>query len=367
MNQTLRLILCSATLLLEACATTPLTPFPASHPASPEAQEAPAAPSRNSLVSDEATKKSNNLLAAAERGTLTPPPAPSNDMSDMPGMNMESVHMRTTSATAAALAVAVLPIRAETFQKVRTEVRDRSGADVRWEKQMAAREEIAAVVAKLLGKPLTVARAVQIALLSNRGLQATFGEIGIAQADVIGAVTVPNPSVDFDVQFPVVAAQMNRYGWLVAQEFVRILMIPLKKKIAEEQLEAAEFRVAAETLRLVAEVKAAYFTYQGEQQLLARLKIIQETNAAALDLAQKQFEVGNITNFALLQSQSSYSQGRLDLAKAETDLRSQREKLNRLMGLWGQIPIGKSRGTSCPFPIRTSRRTARIARCRATA
>ena len=135
---------------------------------------------------------------------------------------------------------------AETFQKVQTEVRDRSGADIRWEKQMAAREETAAVVAKLLRKPLTVASAVQIALLSNRGLQATFGEIGIAQSDVIEAVTVPNPSVDFDVQFPV-AAQMNRYGWLVAQEFVQILMIPLKKKIAEERLEAAELRVAAET------------------------------------------------------------------------------------------------------------------------
>ena len=53
------------------------------------------------------------------------------------------------------------------------------------------------------------------------------------------------------------------------QEFVQILMIPLKKKIAEERLEAAELRVAAETLRLVAEVKAAYFTYQGDQQLLA--------------------------------------------------------------------------------------------------
>ena len=176
--------------------------------------------------------------------------------------------MRTASATAAALAVAVLPIRAEIFQKVQTEVRARSAADVRWEKQMAAREETAAIVAKLLRKPLTVASAVQIALLSNRELQARFGEIGIAQADVIEAVTVPNPSVDFDVQFPVAAAHMNRYGWLVAQEFVQILMIPLKKKIAEEKLEAAELRVAAETLRLVAEVKAAYFTFQGDQQLL---------------------------------------------------------------------------------------------------
>jgi hypothetical protein len=52
----------------------PADPFPANHPASPEAQEAPIAPSRNSLVSDEATKKSNDLLAAAERGTLHPAP-----------------------------------------------------------------------------------------------------------------------------------------------------------------------------------------------------------------------------------------------------------------------------------------------------
>jgi outer membrane protein, heavy metal efflux system len=226
---------------------------------------------------------------------------------------------------------------------------DRSGADVRWEKQMAAREETAAIVAKLLRKPLTVASAVQIALLSNRGLQATFGEIGIAQADVIEAVTAPNPSVDFDVQFPVAAAQMNRYGWLVAQESVQILMIPLKKKIAEERLEAAELRVAAETLRLVAEVKAAYFTYQGDQQLSRDSKSSRK-QMRPRSTAQKQFEAGNITDFALLQSQSSYSQGRLDLAKAETDLRSQREKLNRLLGLWGTDTDWEIKGDIMPIP-----------------
>ena len=88
MIQTLRLIVGSVTLLLAACATTPLTPFPSTHPASPEAQEAPITPFRNSLASDEATKKSTDLLAAAEKGTLTPPPAQSSDMADMPGMNM---------------------------------------------------------------------------------------------------------------------------------------------------------------------------------------------------------------------------------------------------------------------------------------
>jgi hypothetical protein len=92
MNQNLCLILSSATLLLVACATTPLAPFPTNHPASPEAEEAPITASRNRLVSDEATKKSNDLLAASERGTLTPPSAQSSSMSDMPGMNMGGLH-----------------------------------------------------------------------------------------------------------------------------------------------------------------------------------------------------------------------------------------------------------------------------------
>ena len=99
------------------------------------------------------------------------------------------------------------------------------------------------------------------------------------------------------------AGTLNRYGWLVAQEFAQLLMIPLKKKISAERWRA-KFRVSDEALQLVEEVKAAFFTFQGDQQLLARLKIIQETNAAALDLAQKQFEAGNITDLALLQSQT---------------------------------------------------------------
>lgn len=240
--------------------------------------------------------------------------------------------------------VTIAPLAAQPSPAVSKEIATRTGV------ALASREETAAIVAKLLRKPLTVAAAVQIALLNNRSLQATFGEVGIAQSDVIEAVTVPNPSVDFDIQFPVVASQMNRYGWMIAQDFVRLLMIPLKKKIAEEQLEATELKVAAEALELVAEVKSAYFTCQASQQLLARLKLIQETNAAALELAQKQFEAGNITDLALLQSQDSYSAGKLNIVKAETELRGEREKLNRLLGLWGDDTNWKIKGEVMAIP-----------------
>jgi cobalt-zinc-cadmium efflux system outer membrane protein len=259
--------------------------------------------------------------------------------------------MMKTVTTGLVLAMLSSPLlRAEAFRKVQKEVGQRAGADVRWEKEMARREETSAIVQKLLKAPLTVSSAVQIALLNNRGLQATFEDVGIAQADVMQAVTLPNPSVDFEVQFPLVAGTLNRYAWLVAQEFVQILMTPLKKKISEEQLEAAELRVADEALELVEKVKVAYFKVQAGQQLISRLKIIQQTNGASLELAQKLFKAGNITDLALLQLQASYSQGRLDIAKAETDLNDKREELTRLLGLWGAQTGWKIQGDLLPVP-----------------
>ena len=97
-------------------------------------------------------------------------------------------------------------------------------------------------------------------------------------------------------------------------------------------------------------VKAAYFMVQAEQQLISRLKLVQETNAASLELAQKQYKAGNITDLALLQSQASYSQGRLDIAKAETDLRDKREELTRLLGLWGTQTAWQIQGDIMPIP-----------------
>jgi cobalt-zinc-cadmium efflux system outer membrane protein len=208
-------------------------------------------------------------------------------------------------------------------------------AETIWQHNDATRNRAAGIVQQLLAKPLTLSSAVQIMLLNNQSLQATLEQIGIAQSDVLEAVTLPNPSVDFDVQFPATANTLNRYGWLVGEDFVRILMMPLKKRISKEALEAVELHVAAEVLDLVAEVKIAYFTLQADQQLLARLKIIQETTAASLTLAQLQCKAGNITDFALLRMQAAYDEGKLQIAEAETDFEEQQENFNQLLGLWG--------------------------------
>jgi len=112
-------------------------------------------------------------------------------------------------------------------------------------------------------------------------------------------------------------------------------MIPLKKRVAKEQLESAALRVADSTLALVSEVKGAVYSLQASQQLLKRFRLIVDTNPASLDLAQRQREARNINDLALAQQQTNYSSSRLDVDTTEAKIRRDREQLNRLLGLWG--------------------------------
>src|SRR5262249_56727995 len=55
-------------------------------------------------------------------------------------------------------------------------------------------EAAAATVRRLLGRPLTADAAVQVALLNNRGLQAAYDELAIADPDRAGQSLPPNPT-----------------------------------------------------------------------------------------------------------------------------------------------------------------------------
>src|ERR1700731_2464833 len=221
------------------------------------------------------------------------------------------------------------------FQGVQQSVQERSGKTVRWEEDQAAHEQALQDVRRLRDNPFTVDPAVQIALLNNRSLQATFEEIGLSAADLIEAASIPNPRFDLAIRFPDKPPSGTYIDYGAAIDFLSIIMIPLKKRVAKEQLEAAALRVADATLELVSQVKSAFYSLQASQELLTRFKLIVDTNAASLDLAQRQHEAGNITDLALARLQASYSRSRLDGASTEAEMRRNRERLNRLLGLWG--------------------------------
>jgi outer membrane protein, heavy metal efflux system len=246
--------------------------------------------------------------------------------------------MRTSLITitvAIGLSGTVFAGRPDSAGNVQSNVNERIGKRVEWRKDAQVDAEISQSVNALLRGTITAERAVQIALLNNRELQATFEEIGIANADLTEAGLFKNPVFGMSARFPDRPPSATDLEFSVVQDFLDLLMIPLRRKVAANELARAELKVGDAVLKLASEVKTAFYTLQGKQMLFIRLGELGNTYGAALELTLRQHEAGNVNDLELANQQSTYSQSKLDAAQVAKEMRSDREKLNRLMGLWG--------------------------------
>lgn len=214
-------------------------------------------------------------------------------------------------------------------------VKERTNLTVRWQKDTAAREAALVEVRALLKKPLTVNSTVQIALLNNRELLSTFEEVGVSAADLREAAMWKNPAIDLSLRFPDRPPSGSNATEAVAFDLLDLLMLPLRKRVAADHLAAAQLRVADEVVALVSEVKIVLYELQADGATITHRQSIVEINRTTLDLAQRQHEAGNINDLALARQQAAYNAARLELAMAESEQRDHREKLNRLLSLWG--------------------------------
>ena len=263
--------------------------------------------------------------------------------------------MNTTKLAFAVIAALALPSFAGAPKEppsrpVEKAVQERTGLALCWQQDAAARDAALADVRALLKKPLTVNSAVQIALLNNRELLATFEDVGVSAADLREAGMLKNPSFDLSVRFPDRAPTGANWEEAAAFDLLDLLMLPLRKRVAADQLAAVQLRVADAAVRLVADVKTAVYELQADDAMLAHRQTIVEINRAALDLAQRQHEAGNINDLALARQQAAYNAARLDLAMTENAQREHREKLNRLLSLWGGDTAWKIAGGLPPLP-----------------
>ena len=257
----------------------------------------------------------------------------------------------TLFAILAALALPALAAPKEPPSRaIEKAVKERTGLAVRWQQDAAAREQALGDARALLKKPLTVNRAVQIALLNNRELLATFEDVGVSAADLREAGMWKNPSFNLSVRFPDRAPTGTNWEEAAVFDLLDLLMLPLRKRVAADHLAAAQLRVADEAMRLVAGVKMAMYELKADGAMLAHRQTIAEINNAALDLSQRQHEAGNINDLALARQQAAYNTARLDLAMAENAQREHREKLNRLLSLWGGDTAWKITDGLPPLP-----------------
>jgi cobalt-zinc-cadmium efflux system outer membrane protein len=206
----------------------------------------------------------------------------------------------------------------------------------------------AAHVHQTLQKPLSAHLAVSIALVNNRSLKATMEDLGIARADVLQAALISNPKFFASIGFPNHGPASPDAEFSIAQDFVDILMVPLRKKIAADRLAATERRVTDAAVTLSHDVCVAFYTYQARGQAAALQKTIVEAQQASLELSRQQHKAGNISDLDLASEEATFSSMQLDLIRTEAQARSDREALNQLMGLWGADASAWKSGEKLP-------------------
>ena len=100
-------------------------------------------------------------------------------------------------------------------------------------------------MAELLAQPLTVDDAVQVALLNNRGLQATFLELGISEAELVQAGRLPNPGFCIRAQTQGGEVEIER---LLLFNLARLLAMPMIGEIEQRRFAQTQAMVTLQVL-----------------------------------------------------------------------------------------------------------------------
>jgi outer membrane protein TolC len=187
-------------------------------------------------------------------------------------------------------------------------------------------------VADLLSRPLTVETAVQVALLNNRGLQASYAELGVAEADLVQAGRIANPVFSFGRIKGHEGIELER---TLTLPLIGLLTMPITRPLEKRRFEQAQMRAAGELLRVADETRRAYFGAIAAQQSAAYMEQVKEAAEASAELARRMAAAGNWSKLQQSREQAFYADAVAQLARARQSHVAARERLTRLMGLWG--------------------------------
>jgi outer membrane protein TolC len=188
-------------------------------------------------------------------------------------------------------------------------------------------------VKALLRKPLTADRAVQIALLSNRDLQAAFNTLGLSEAAMVQASLPPNPT--FSVERMAGAGAVELESRIIGS-LLTLATLPARTEIAADRFRQAQFQAAADTLRVASEARRAFYRAVAARALVTFLAQARETGETAARLAKSLGETGAMNKLDQARNQVFYTELVSQLAAARLRAASERERLVRALGLWGE-------------------------------
>lgn len=242
----------------------------------------------------------------------------------------------TVAASVAALALAGCASFSEDggFGPVQELARERLGVQLRWQRTDEDAQSVRAAVRELLSRPISADDAVRIALLNSPALQAAYAGLGIAEADLVQAASGPNLRLH---------ALRTTYGGEVAKleqtfgfDILGVLLMPLRKRMEARRFERVQAEVAQQVFRTALEARRAWIAAVAAEETLRQAERVRDSAEAAAELARRMAAAGNLPKLAHMREQAFYAEAAADLARARHAAAAARERLARVLGLWGE-------------------------------
>lgn len=241
--------------------------------------------------------------------------------------------------TAAAAAAALVLAGCASFSpdggsgRVADLTKERTGQAPTFQRTAGDVETAQARMTELLKQPLTVDDAVEVAYLANRGLQASFSELGIAEADLVRAGRLRNPSFSFGRLRE--AGNVVEIDRAVMFDVLGLLTLPVASQVEQGRFAQTQLQVAHEAVGIAAETRRAYFSAVAAQELVRYYGQVKEAADASNELARRMLQAGNLSKLAQMREQAFYADATAQLARARHQAIAERERLTRLLGLSG--------------------------------
>jgi outer membrane protein TolC len=211
--------------------------------------------------------------------------------------------------------------------------RSRIGQEAQWLRSEKDTQTARAATRELLDKPLNADDAVKVALLNNRRLQATYADLGIAEADVVQAGRLRNPGLSFTRLRRADEIEIER-SFLF--DVLGLITMPLRTGLERRRFALTQGRVATEVLQLAADARRAWYAAVAAQESAVYAGQVKQAAEASAELARRMAAAGNFGKLDHAREQMFYAEATAQLARARQTALSQREQLTRLMGVWGE-------------------------------
>jgi len=210
-------------------------------------------------------------------------------------------------------------------------------------------EAARARVKALLKQPLSAGRAVEIALLNNRDLQAAYNVLGFSEAALVQASLPPNPTFSLS---RIAGSGGFEIEARIVGSVLALATLPARADIAADRFRQAQLQAASETLHVASEARRAFYRAVAARALAAYLAQARETGQTAAELAKRLGDTGAMNKLDQARNQSFYAETVAQLATARLRAASERERLVRALGLWGDDLDFKLPAQLPPLPSR---------------